>query len=113
LKRQVPPDVPRPIDTTVGTKLATSGSDPVTVPAGVIAPTQTNDTTKPTVVPPRPRSAQNERVQLSFGGGVTDLDDAALKALIGALDEIDRAPVALSAEPDHAPVLPAGREGTR
>lgn len=46
------------------------------------------------------------KAQLSFGGGVGDLDTASIQALLGALDEIDRAPVAPSAEPDHTPVLP-------
>jgi hypothetical protein len=51
----------------------------------------------------KPTSAKAE---LSFGGGMSDLDDATLKSLLGALDEIDRAPVAPSAEPDPTPVLP-------
>ena len=74
---------------------------------------RTIDTANSKTAQALPRPPQGERVQLSFGGGVSDLDDASLKALMGALDEIDRAPVALSAEPDHSPVLPAGREGTR
>lgn len=69
------------------------------------------DTTRPKTLPST--GAKTERVQLSFGGGVSDLDDASLEALLAALDEIDRASVALSAEPDHSPVLPASREGSR
>ena len=49
--------------------------------------------------------------QLSFGGGVGDLDAESIEALMGALDELDRAPVAPSAEPDRAPVLPVISEG--
>jgi anti-sigma factor RsiW len=51
-----------------------------------------------------PRSAA--KAQLSVNGGVSDLDEASLRALLGALDEIDRAPVAPSAEPDRSSVLP-------
>ena len=51
-----------------------------------------------------PRAAA--KAQLSVNGGVSDIDDASLKALLGALDEIDRGPVAPSAEPDRSSVLP-------
>lgn len=51
------------------------------------------------------------RTQLSFGGGVDDLDEASIEALLGALEDIDRAPVAPSVEPDRSPVLPVIREG--
>jgi hypothetical protein len=44
---------------------------------------------------------------------VSDLDDASIQALLGALDEIDRAPVAPSAEPDRSPVLPVIKDGDR
>jgi anti-sigma factor RsiW len=57
---------------------------------------------------PRPSKAQ-----LSFNGGVGDLDEASIHALLGALDEIDRAPVAPSAEPDRSSVLPVITEGDR
>lgn len=53
------------------------------------------------------------KAQLSFNGGVSDLDEASIQALLGALDEIDRAPVAPSAEPDRSPVLPVIKEGDR
>ena len=57
--------------------------------------------------PRRPSTPRvSAKAQLSVNGGVSDLDDASLKALLGALDEIDRAPVAPSAEPDRSSVLP-------
>jgi anti-sigma factor RsiW len=67
-------------------------------------------------VPPSPSApvAQTTaKPQLSFGGGVGDLDDASLQSLLGALEEIDRAPVAPSAEPDRSPVLPVIKAGDR
>jgi hypothetical protein len=51
--------------------------------------------------------------QLSVGGGMGDLDDASLQSLLGALEEIDHAPVAPSAEPDRSPVLPVIKAGDR
>jgi hypothetical protein len=57
--------------------------------------------------------AASPRAQLSFHGGVGELDDASIQALLGALDEIDRAPVAPSAEPDRSSVLPVIRDGDR
>jgi hypothetical protein len=99
------------IDSALAKDLATAGGDSVTVLASRAVPRRSSDTANPK--PSQAPAGQNERIQLSFGGGVSDLDDESLKALLGALDEIDRAPVALSEEPDHSPVLPAGREGTR
>jgi hypothetical protein len=58
-------------------------------------------------------NAGSTSAQLAFAGGVEDLDDASLQALLGALDEIDRAPVAPPAEPDPTPVLPVIRTGER
>jgi hypothetical protein len=60
---------------------------------------------------PSTRSTSAPVAQLSFGGGVSDLDDASIRALLGALDEIDRAPIAPSAEPDRTPALPVIKEG--
>ena len=57
--------------------------------------------------PPSPRA------QLSFNEGVAELDDASIQALLGALEEIDRAPVAPSAEPDRSSMLPVIRDGDR
>lgn len=61
----------------------------------------------------RAPAARPEKPQLSFGGGVDDLDRASIEALMGALDEIERAPVAPSAEPDRVPVLPIITGDTR
>jgi hypothetical protein len=85
----------------------------IDTPASVVPPvaprTRTDPTgTTPGAVTPRDRGA---KAQLAFGGG--DLDDASLQALLGALDEIDRAPIAPSAEPDRTPVLPVIKEGDR
>ena len=107
LNRQPTPDLRTQTDSTQPGRVSATAVDP-TRPV----PT-TNDTANPKGSPTLPPPAQPERIELSFGGGVSDLDDASVKALLGALDEIDRAPLALSAEPDHSPVLPAGREGTR
>ncbi len=52
------------------------------------------------------RAGRTERAQLSIGGGVDDLDRASIEALLGALDEIDRAPIAPSVEPERVTVLP-------
>ena len=65
---------------------------------------------------PEPASAavtSPAKPQLSVGGGMGDLDDASLQSLLGALEEIDRAPVAPSAEPDRSPVLPVIKAGDR
>ena len=73
-------------------------------------------TTTQRAISPRSQAVHPVRAgkaQLSFGGGVEGFDRAAIEALMGALDEIDRAPVAPSVEPDRAPVLPVINEGTR
>lgn len=70
------------------------------------------DTNKRSAPPVRPSGA-SARAQLAFAGGVEDMDDASIKALLGALDEIDRAPLAPSAEPDPTPVLPVIGTGQR
>jgi hypothetical protein len=68
----------------------------------------TSDTPASTANPRTPATATRvEKAELSFGGGVDDLDTASLEALMGALDEIERAPVAPSAEPGRVTVLPS------
>jgi hypothetical protein len=74
---------------------------------------QTSQQKEPVVGGTTQRTETASKAQLSFGGGTGDLDDASLQALLGALEEIDRAPVAPSAEPDRTPVLPVIREGDR
>jgi putative zinc finger protein len=63
--------------------------------------------------PTRRTTTPSAKVQLAFAGGVEEMDDTQIKALLGALDEIDRAQLAPSAEPDPTPVLPAIRTGAR
>lgn len=70
------------------------------------------DTNRRSAPPVRP-AAGSPKAQLAFAGGVEDMDDASIKALLGALDEIDRAPLAPSAEPDRSPVLPVMGTGQR
>lgn len=84
----------------------------VTPPAVNILPSPGVDPTT-TTRPPKPPIATKSKAQLAFGGGVDDLDDASLRALLGALEEIDHAPVAPSAEPDRTPVLPVIKESDR
>ena len=83
---------------------------PVAIPSN--RPAETPGTTStPRPAPTRPAREAAAPAVLSFGGGVSDLDDSSIRALLGALDEIDRAPVAPSAEPDRTPVLPVIKEG--
>ena len=70
------------------------------------------DTNKRGGPPGRPADA-SAKAQLAFAGGVEDMDDASIKALLGALDEMDRTPLAPSAEPDPTPVLPVIGTGQR
>ena len=84
-----------------------SSAIPTSVPPAVMK--RGAKTTQPATVHP----VRSGKAQLSFGGAVDGLDRAAIEALMGALDEIDRAPVAPSVEPDRAPLLPVITEGTR
>jgi len=95
----------RPDSVAVAKQLPPSTSES---PAPGLQPSRPND--GGTSVAPRsgPGDAR-PKAQLSFGGGVSDLDDASIQQLLGALDEIDRAPVAPSVEPDRSPVLPVIR----
>jgi anti-sigma factor RsiW len=64
----------------------------------------------PNVTTPPTRAAS--KAQLAFGRD-DDLDAASLRELLAVLDEIDRGPVAPSAEPDPSSVLPVIRDGRR
>jgi hypothetical protein len=79
---------------------------PVGIQSNPVAPSPETASARRPETPRSVRSAASPAAQLSFGGGVSDLDDASIRALLGALEEIDRAPVAPSAEPDRSPVLP-------
>ena len=97
--------------------------DSIAVSIPAIAPAKSAAADSPRVVGAAPRDTHpspatnrppsTAKAQLSFGGGTDDLDDASLKELLGALDEIDRAPLAPSAEPDRTPVLPVIKDGER
>jgi hypothetical protein len=90
----------------------TTRQQPTVVATAKDTPSTRADTNKPGVQAGRTAVA-SPKAQLAFAGGVEDLDDASIKALLGALDEIDRAPLAPSAEPDRTPVLPVIRTGER
>ena len=93
------------VDTTRG-RTATA-----TVPEG--SPLGSQDTTRRVNHSGRTPSTPSAKAQLAFAGGMDDMDDASIKALLGALDEMDRAPVAPSEEPDPTPVLPVIKTGQR
>lgn len=101
------PDV-GPSDSGVVTRV---GPSPVGVQSNPVAPSPETASAPRSETPRAVRSTGSPAAQLSFGGGVSDLDDASIRALLGALDEIDRAPVAPSAEPDRSPVLPVIKDG--
>jgi anti-sigma factor RsiW len=107
----------QPKDTVLAAAPIESGpttTAPLTNPPLVAPSTKRIDTTKQAVTPSPRRPATTSKEQLAFSGGADDLDEATFRALLGALDEIDRAPVAPSAEPDRTPVLPViSKEGTR
>jgi len=75
------------------------------------SPSSIHDTTRPVARSGRAASAPQPKAQFAFAGGTDDMDDASIKVLLGALDEMDRAPVAPSAEPDPTPVLPVIKTG--
>ena len=75
------------------------------------APSGSHDTTRHVGQSGRPPEKSPPKAQLAFAGGMDDMDDASIKALLGALEEMDRAPVAPSEEPDPTPVLPVIKTG--
>ena len=77
------------------------------------SPSPGNGQRRSPIQPSRNPHVTPPKAQLAFAGGVDDLDDASIKALLGALDEMDRAPLAPSEEPDPTPVLPVIRPGAK
>ncbi len=104
----------RPSDSAmVGSSVDTTGPRTGSAPAPRASPSAANVQRRLPVHPTRTSPVLPAKAQLAFAGGVEDLDDASIKALLGALDELDRAPLAPSAEPDPTPVLPVIKPGAR
>ena len=104
-EREAPPRDSISVSTTAVASPKSAAADSAQVVAAAPRDTHPSPTTN--------RRPSTAKAQLSFGGGTDDLDDASLKELLGALDAIDRAPLAPSAEPDRTPVLPVIKEGER
>jgi len=75
------------------------------------SPSGARDTTRSVDRSGRASATSRPKAQLAFAGGTDVMDDVSIKALLGALDEMDRAPVAPSEEPDPTPVLPVIKTG--
>jgi anti-sigma factor RsiW len=90
----------------------TGGRD--SVPSSVQVPADTVRPDTPSATPKAPREvarvpapaapapAANARPSLTFGGGVSDLSDAEVEALLGAIDRVDATPLE---DPEHVDVL--------
>jgi anti-sigma factor RsiW len=91
--------------------VGTVRAKPVRTAVAAVSPLGVHDTTRPVDRSSRAPVMSRPKVQLAFAGGMDDMDDASIKALLGALDEMDRAPVAPSEEPDATPVLPVIKTG--
>jgi anti-sigma factor RsiW len=101
----------RPRDSTVvASSVDTTRAQPAKPTGAAGPPSGGHDTTRRVNHSARTPSP---KAQLAFSGGTDDMDDASIKALLGALDEMDRAPLAPSEEPDPTPVLPVIRTGQR
>ena len=101
-----------PIDSGAAAPAIGSGGRAVDSTSPVTGSGTGSDTGSEPAARREPRAAA-PRAQLAFNGGVGELDDASIQALLGALDEIDRAPIAPSAEPDRSSVLPVIKGGDR
>jgi putative zinc finger protein len=99
-----------PRDSTVAVPSVDTSSVQPGKPAVVGSPPG-HDTTRRIDRSGRTPSTSSTKAQLAFAGGMDDMDDGSIKALLGALDEMDRAPVAPSEEPDPTPVLPVIKTG--
>ena len=106
-------DVPQRDSAVAGLSVDTPVVHTPTAPLSGASPSAANVQRRPSAHPSRPPAASSSKTQLAFAGGVEDLDDASIKALLGALEEMDRAPLAPSAEPDPTPVLPVIKPGAK
>ena len=100
-----------PRDSTVAVPSVDTSSAQPGKPAVVGSPPGGHDTTRRINRSDRVPATPPPKAQLAFAGGMDDMDDTSIKALLGALDEMDRAPVAPSEEPDPTPVLPVIKTG--
>ena len=94
--------------------VAPQRAQPLKAPVTGGSRSSSHDTTRPvarSAGAARAAAVPQTKAQLAFAGGTDDMDDASIKVLLGALDEMDRAPVAPSAEPDPTPVLPVIKTG--
>lgn len=91
--------------------VAPQRAQPLKAPVTGGSRSSSHDTTRPVARSARAAAVPQTKAQLAFAGGTDDMDDASIKVLLGALDEMDRAPVAPSAEPDPTPVLPVIKTG--
>ena len=91
--------------------VAPQRAQPVKAPVTGGSRSSSHDTTRPVARSAHAAAVPQTKAQLAFAGGTDDMDDASIKVLLGALDEMDRAPVAPSAEPDPTPVLPVIKTG--
>ncbi len=89
----------------------TRGAEPAKRAGAGRSPSGVHDTTRTVDRSGRAPATSPPKAQLAFAGGTDDMDDVSIKALLGALDEMDRAPVAPSEEPDPTPVLPVIKTG--
>jgi hypothetical protein len=111
----------------MGTGRATRETPPAaqTLPAATVESTAVGNTTNPPQRDSLERTMSRsptltsapgvrvERAQLSIGGGTDDLDRASIEALMTVLDELDRAPIVPSAEPDRVTLVPIISDGTQ
>jgi anti-sigma factor RsiW len=106
-------NAPPPDSTAVVAAVDTPRAEPATPAETGSSRSVVKDTSRPANRSGRRPPISSAKPQLAFAGGIDDMDDASIKALLGALDEMDRESLAPSAEPDSTPVLPVIKTGER